>query len=40
VLSSWLGIAADELRRLEDGGVIVQATGEGLKLPPEVLGQG
>lgn len=40
VLSSWLGLAAEELRRLEQEGVIAQATGEGLRLPPEVLGQG
>jgi CoA:oxalate CoA-transferase len=40
VLTSWLGLAAEELQRLENEGVIAQATGEGLKLPPEVLGQG
>ncbi len=39
VLASWLSLAAEELRRLEDDGVIAQATGEGLRLPPEVLGQ-
>jgi crotonobetainyl-CoA:carnitine CoA-transferase CaiB-like acyl-CoA transferase len=40
VLSAWLGLAPEELKRLEADGVIAQATGEGLKLPPEVLGQG
>ncbi len=40
VLASWLGLAAEEIRRLEDEGVIAQATGEGLTLPPEVLGKG
>jgi CoA:oxalate CoA-transferase len=40
VLSSWLGLAAEELRRLEAEGVVAQSTGEGLRLPPEVLGQG
>jgi CoA:oxalate CoA-transferase len=39
VLTSWLELAAEEIQRLEDEGVIAQATGEGLKLPPEVLGQ-
>lgn len=38
VLSSWLGVAAEEIARLEEAGVVVQATGEGLRLPPEVLG--
>jgi len=38
VLSSWLGLAAEEIARLEEAGVVVQATGEGLRLPPEVLG--
>lgn len=40
VLQSWLGLALDEVRRLERDGVVAQATGEGLRLPPEVLGQG
>jgi hypothetical protein len=40
VLQSWLGLALDEVRRLERDGVVAQSTGEGLKLPPEVLGQG
>ncbi len=38
ILASWLDMAADEVKRLEDSGVVVQATGEGLNLPPEVLG--
>lgn len=40
VLQSWLGLALDEVRRLERDGVVAQSTGEGLRLPPEVLGQG
>lgn len=40
VLQSWLGLAVDEVRRLERDGVVARATGEGLHLPPEVLGQG
>jgi CoA:oxalate CoA-transferase len=38
LLGEWLGLVRDELRRLEDSGVIAQATGEALPLPPEVLG--
>lgn len=37
VLTGWLGLSEEEVRRLEALGVVVQATGEGLKLPPEVL---
>ncbi|HWQ29047.1 MAG TPA: CaiB/BaiF CoA-transferase family protein [Dehalococcoidia bacterium] len=37
ILTGWLGLTPDEVRRLEEAGVVVQATGEGLKLPPEVL---
>lgn len=37
ILTGWLGLTLDEVRRLEEAGVVVQATGEGLKLPPEVL---
>ncbi|HXF52163.1 MAG TPA: CaiB/BaiF CoA-transferase family protein [Dehalococcoidia bacterium] len=37
ILTGWLGLSEDEVRRLEALGVVVQATGEGLKLPPEVL---
>ncbi len=39
VLSAWLGMGADEIRRLEDAGAVAQATGEALRLPPEVLGE-
>ena len=38
ILTGWLGLSEEEVRRLEALGVVVQATGEGLKLPPEVLG--
>lgn len=37
ILTGWLGLSEEEVRRLEGLGVVVQATGEGLKLPPEVL---
>lgn len=39
VLGAWLGLAEEELSRLEDAGVVSQAAGEGLRLPPEVLGE-
>lgn len=38
ILTGWLGLTHEEVRRLEELGVVVQATGEGLELPPEVLG--
>lgn len=38
ILTGWLGLTPGEVQRLEELGVVVQATGEGLKLPPEVLG--
>jgi CoA:oxalate CoA-transferase len=37
ILTGWLGLTLDEVRCLEEQGVVVQASGEGLKLPPEVL---
>ncbi len=39
ILSAWLGLGRDDIERLTEAGVITQATGEGLRLPPEVLGE-
>jgi crotonobetainyl-CoA:carnitine CoA-transferase CaiB-like acyl-CoA transferase len=39
VLRDWLGLTADEIHSLEDAGVVTQATGAALPLPPEILGE-
>jgi CoA:oxalate CoA-transferase len=39
VLRDWLGLAPDEVRALEEAGVVVQSAGEALPLPPEILGE-
>jgi CoA:oxalate CoA-transferase len=37
ILRDWLGFDAEQLRALEDAGIVTRATGEALPLPPEVL---
>ena len=39
VLAAVLGLTLDEIAALEAAGAVAQATGEGLQLPPEVLGR-